>query len=150
MAQFHKFACALALLASGSPILAQSTNTLTDAGLHGARARAGIVVPFGAAGSRAERAPRLEAWSEPGRQPSAAGMAASSTRDVFLARPIRIGVTLDRDARIMLNGQEAPRQGNRHGVSTLGVVGIVVGAAVLVVGLTAAGAFGNCPLPSSC
>jgi hypothetical protein len=136
----HRFAAGLALLAIANSASAQSNYTT---GHRDNRMQAGIVIPFGSAGSRSERAPRLEAWSEPGRSQGRAELPRQSNRDEAYSPPTRLGVTLAGQPRMMVNGREVPGQADRHNISALGIVGIVAGVAVIVVGAAVLGAFGS-------
>ena len=102
------------------------------------RVQAGIVIPFGSAGSKAERAPRLEAWSDHGQPRDRSELRLRLYDAMAVRQPVRIGVSLDSEQRVMLNGREVPKQDNRQNVSTLGWVGIglvvvlVLGAAFVI------------------
>jgi hypothetical protein len=125
----QRIAVALALLAIGTSASAQSAMGPRQQGPRDNRMQVGIVIPFGNAGSEAERAPRFEAWSEPGRYPDSAML--QIDRDAVMIQSTRIGITLDRQARLMINGREAPQRDGEHGISGIGVAGIVVGVVVL-------------------
>jgi hypothetical protein len=137
----RNYAAALALLATATGAAAQSTNTMSDTRMRDSSARVGIVVPFGSGGSKAERAPRLEAWSDHRSQRDEFQIRLRDNRDV--AQPLRLGVTIGEQPRMIANGREVPGQTDRKGVSALGWVGITVGVAALVVGAAMLGAFGS-------
>lgn len=84
------------------------------------------MVPLGSAGNEVERAPRVEAWSEQGRRgyPSEARLPIGAMPE--FRSSTRIGLTLSDDSRLTFNGREARLSESRRGISTLGVVGIVV------------------------
>jgi hypothetical protein len=116
----HRIAAGLALLAIAAGAGAQSAYSPTQRDLRGGGGvRAGIVIPFGNTGSAAERAPRLEAWSEPGRTQGSTEQPLRSDRDEAYGPPLRLGVTLTGQPRMIQNGQEAPGQADRRNVSAL-------------------------------
>jgi hypothetical protein len=147
MNALHRFVAALLLLALGAAATAQSTSTMSQtgpqAGMREARVQAGIVIPFGRAGTTTERAPRLEMWSDHGRDRNPAPQSLRSDADPGYGQPLRFGVTLGSEPRMMVNGREMPGQSDRRNVSALGWVGITVGVAALVVGAAVLGAFGS-------
>jgi hypothetical protein len=134
MIGLHRVTAGMALLAMGATVSAQSTFVPGQAGRRDNRVQAGIVIPFGSAGTSAERAPRLEAWSQQGWQRESAELRMRADRDPGEAQPIRMGITLNQRPRMMLNGREVPGQDDRHGVSTLSWVGIGLGVAVIAFG----------------
>jgi hypothetical protein len=144
MKHFHRLASVLALAATGTSATAQSSNTLAQERMRDSRFQAGILIPFGSAGSTAERAPRLEAWSEPG---TARTLRLRTDAASEFVQPVRLGITLNQHPRMIRNGQEVPGQTDRHHVSALGWVGITVGVAAVVVGAALLGAFGQCLTP---
>lgn len=125
---------ALALAANGTSAIAQSNLASELPGRQEGRVNVGVVIPFGSAGSKAERAPRLEAWSERGRYEAASTLRIRTSPQEEV-KPVRLGVTLDGQTRLMINGREMPRQENKQGVSTVGWVAIGVGVAVLAFGV---------------
>lgn len=134
MEKLHKFGFALALVASSSLANAQSNLASQMQGQHESRVRVGLVVPFGSAGNQAERAPRLEAWSEHQRHGNT-DMSWMSGDRRGKAVPLRLGITLDGQSQMMLNGRELPQQSSKQGVSTVGWIAIGVGVAVLAFGV---------------
>ena len=94
------------------------------------RVSLGVTVPFGAAARPSERAPRLELGVDTRN---------SSARDPFLLVPVearfhrtRIGITLNQQPQLMLNGREALPDGPRHNLSTAATIGIGVVVVLLV------------------
>lgn len=138
-AHFPLILLSLSLLAA--PASAQSFDNTVQASPAGARIQVGIVVPMGGGGTDAERAPRLEAWSDHRSQRSLPQASLGLDFDPPKAQPMRIGVNFTGDARLMLNGRELPEQERRKGISTLGWVGIGVGVAVIVFSVGALDAF---------
>lgn len=134
MRNLHTFATGLAFLAIGSGAAAQSAYSPAQRDFRSGSVNAGIVIPFGGSGSSAERAPRLEAWSEPGRSHQGPELSLRSDREGAYGLPTRLGVTLASNPRMMANGREIPGQDDRHGVSTLGWVGIGLGVVVIAAG----------------
>jgi hypothetical protein len=120
-----------------SPAFAQSASPLTREGLPDARVQVGVVVPLGSAGSKAERAPRLEAWSEHG--PTRAATQAPLRFDPAIpAKQMRLGVTLTKAPQMMLNGREVPRGKDGKPIGTwgwvaIGTVAVLVAGGVLLV-----------------
>jgi hypothetical protein len=143
MHRFYRLASAMALIAMGTAATAQSTNTLSDSRMRGSRVQAGIVIPLGSTGSSAERAPRLEMWSERESLRDRAEVRLRTDGDGVYGPPNRLGVTLASNPRMMVNGQQVPGQADRRNISALGVVGIVAGVAVILVGAAVLGAFGS-------
>lgn len=143
MTGLQRMASCLTLLAMSTSAIAQSSNTLSDARTRDSRAQAGIVIPFGKSGTRAERAPRLEIWSEQAHRHNLANLPVRADRDSTQDLPVRIGIPLNSQPRMLRNGREIPGQSDRHGVSALGWVGIGIGVAALVVGAAVLGAFGS-------
>jgi len=148
MAGLYRFAAGLALLAIGTSAAAQSAFTSAQyssaqSAPRDNRLQIGIVIPFGHAGTSAERAPRLEAWSEAGRLRDASVLRTRAERELAYGRSAHLGLTLNQQPRLMLNGREVPHQSNRHGVSTLGAAGIVLGVVVIGLGLGVLGVFGR-------
>jgi hypothetical protein len=141
MAKVRAFSAGLALLAMGTSLSAQSTLAPGPFQQRDSRVNVGIVVPLGNAGSTAERAPRLEAWSDYRPQRSLPQASLRPDLDPSGARPMRIGVNFTGDTRLMINGREAPNQTDRKGVSALGWVAIGVGVAVIVFGVVVIDAF---------
>jgi hypothetical protein len=131
MAKVHAFSAGLALLAMGTSLSAQSTLAPGPFQQRDSRVNVGIVVPLGNAGSTAERAPRLEAWSDHRPQQSLPQANLRPDLDPSDARTTRIGVNFTGETRLMINGREAPNQSDRKGISTLGWVAI--GVTVVVV-----------------
>ncbi len=142
MAKVHAFSAGLALLAMGTSLSAQSTLAPGPFQQRDNRVNVGIVVPLGNAGSAAEQAPRLEAWSEAGWQRDRAQVRLRTDLDQGQVQSPRLGIALARQPRLMLNGRELPAQDDRKGVSTLGWVGIGV-AVVVVVGGVALYSYAN-------
>jgi hypothetical protein len=126
----HNFAAAIALIVTGTSAVAQSTNTMSDTRMRESSARVGIVIPLGSGGSKAERAPRLEAWSDHRSQRDEFQLRLRDDRDV--AQPLRLGVTIGEQPRMIANGREVPGQQDRKNVSALGWVGIGVGVVVIL------------------
>lgn len=114
--------------------LAQSNIGPSSADVRGTRVQVGVVIPFGGAGSKSERAPRVETWSEPVRI-DRAGAPLLSGDDV--ARPVRLGISLERQPQLMINGRAMPKSADGNRISTLGWVGIGVGVVVIVLGVAA-------------
>ena len=143
MAALHRFATGLALLAIGTSAAAQTQIGASPSGPRDARVQIGVIVPFGSAGSTAERAPRVEVWSDQREPAQRTTTPLRLDRDEPTVRRVRLGVTLQQHPQLTLNGREMPQQDSRHGVSALGWAGIGLGVVVLtVVVFTAAGGFG--------
>jgi hypothetical protein len=130
---------ALTLACGAASATAQSLDARGLPPEHGARVQAGIVVPLGSGGSAAERAPRLEAWSDRNR-PWRFG---DSGQNLPLARPVRLGLSLGENPRFLLGGRELPHGQDANGISTLGWVGIGTVAVLVVGGVLLADAFKN-------
>lgn len=113
------------------PAAAQSFDNTGHSGPGAVRVQAGIVIPLGGGGTEAERAPRLEAWSDRTAQRPLPQANLRGDFDPPGSQPVRIGVNFTGETRVMLNGREMPGQENRKGISALGVTGIVVGVLVL-------------------
>ena len=126
-----------ALAGMASPVVAQPAESTMFTAPGEVRVQAGVVIPLGAGGSEAERAPRLEAWSDHRQQRDLPLASLGPSYDPAALRPIRIGVNFSGSPRLMLNGREMPGQDNRKGISTLAVVGIGV-VALVVIGVVAA------------
>lgn len=132
----------MALTASAS---AQSFNGAALPGTSEAKVQAGIVIPLGRGGTDAERAPRLEAWSDHRSQRPQASLRPDLAQPTI--QPMRIGINFTGEARLMVNGREAPDQTGSKGVSTLGWAGITVGVVAVAFGAAMLGAFGDCLTP---
>ncbi len=141
MNNLYRFSTSLSLLSVSAAATAQSPYSSAQSDLRGSGVKLGVVIPFGSGGSKAERAPRLEAWSDHRSQRDEFQFRLRDDRD--LAQPLRLGVTLGQQPRMIANGREVPGQTDRKGVSALGWVGITIGVAALVVGAGLLGAFGS-------
>jgi hypothetical protein len=130
----HRFSATIALLAIGTAATAQSTSS-AQRDLRGSSVKVGVVIPFGGGGNRAERAPRLEAWSEPAGSRDSMNVQLRSDNSATYGPPAHFGMTLAGQPRMIVNGREVPGQTDRNGVSGLGWVGIGLGVAVLAVGV---------------
>lgn len=136
MPQFRLTLAALALAGVATPSAAQSfDNTGRDAP-GDARVQAGIVIPFGGGGSPAERAPRLEAWSDHRAQRPLPQASLRPDFEPGAVRPVRIGINFSGETRMLVNGREMPGQDNRKGVSTVGWVAIGVAVVAVALGVT--------------
>lgn len=101
------------------------------------RIAVGITVPFGG-GERERQAPRVELSLARDR------IAADGSRLSLRAgasQPLRFGLSLEPESRVMINGRpvQGPvdsQNGEQRRASTLGKVGIGIGAALLVAGAT--------------
>jgi hypothetical protein len=132
----------IALTGSAS---AQSFNNTALPGPNEARVQAGIVIPLGSGGTDAERAPRIEAWSDHRSQRPQASL--RPDLDQPTTQPMRIGINFTGDTRLMVNGREALNQTGSKGISTLGWAGITVGVVAVAFGAALLGAFGDCLTP---
>ena len=142
MAALHRLATGLALLAIGTSAAAQTQIGGGPSDPRDSRVQIGVIVPLGSAGSKAERAPRVELWSDRRSQSERVRPRLRLDSSAPTVRPVRLGVTLQQHPQMTLNGREVPRQNDRQGVSALGWVGIGVGVVVLtVVVFTATGGF---------
>jgi hypothetical protein len=131
MKRLHRIATGLALLSICTAGIAQSNLTPGQPGFRDNRIQAGIVIPFGNSGTAAERAPRVETWSEAGRQRGMPELRLQNDQGQTYGPPVRVGLALASEPRLMLNGREVPNQTDRRGVSTLGWIGIGLGVAVI-------------------
>ena len=131
----------LALSGLAAPAAAQSFDNTSRAGRSEVRIQAGVVIPLGGGGTAAERAPRVEAWSDHRAPRTLPQARLRFDQDPLAARPVRIGVNFSGASRLMLNGREMRGQDDRHGISTLGWVGIGVGVAVIAFGVYTLDAF---------
>lgn len=126
------------------PAAAQVSMAEQQGGPRDSRVQIGVVIPLGSAGSDSQRAPRVEIWSD--HRPAGAGAAPAPLNPAAepQIRPVRMGVTLQRQPQLMLNGQQMPQQGQRKDMSTAGWVAVgVVGTVAVVFGLAMAGTFGQ-------
>ncbi|MFM6930740.1 MAG: hypothetical protein ACKOUT_00680 [Novosphingobium sp.] len=140
MFRLHRSATLLALLAMATPLSAQSTVAPGPSPRSDSRVKLGIVLPLGSSGTRAENAPRVEAWSERVRRTESAGNSLDTVRSASFSR---LGVSLTRQPRLLVNGREIPQQPNQHNVSAVGWVAIGVGVVAATLGLAVLGAFGT-------
>ncbi|WP_309622280.1 hypothetical protein [Novosphingobium sp.] len=115
-----------------APAAAQSFDNTVAPAPGEVRIQAGIVIPLGTGGTAAERAPRIETWSDPRQQRALPQASLGQAYDQPRMRPVRIGVNFSGDPRLMLNGREMPGQSDKKGISTLGVVGIGVVVVVVI------------------
>ena len=141
MKRVHLALTILTSIALAAPVSAQSFGNTAQAGPAQVRIQGGIVIPLGGGGTDAERAPRLEVWSDHRTQRSLPQANLGLDLDPPRTRPMRIGVNFTGDARLMLNGREMQEQGHRKGISSLGWIGIGVGVAVIVFGVVVLDAF---------
>lgn len=123
----------LTSIALAAPAAAQSFNDTAQTGPAEVRVQAGIVIPLGGGGTDAERAPRLEAWSDHRAQRPVPQASLRPDFEQGAVRPVRIGINFTGETRMLVNGREMPGQDNRKGVSTVGwvAIGVVVVAAAL-------------------
>lgn len=128
-----------------SPASAQLSNNLASSAAVESRVQAGIVIPLGQGGSSAERAPRLEAWSEHRPLRDLPVPILRPSMDPAVLRQSRIGFSLGDQTRLLVNGRDVGQENGRMGISTLGWVGIGVGLAVLVGGAIASNGFNISP-----
>ncbi|MFM5930114.1 MAG: hypothetical protein ACKOPQ_04310 [Novosphingobium sp.] len=140
MFQFRRTAALLALLATANPLAAQSTVAPGPSPHSDSRVQVGIVLPLGQSGTRAENAPRLEAWSERTRR---AGGTGTSLEPVRSASHHRLGMSLTGQPRLLVDGREIPQQSGQNNVSALGWAGIAVGVVAVGLGLGLLGVFGR-------
>lgn len=130
-----QFQLVLGIAALGSfctPAWAQSFDNTAASAPGEVRIQAGVVIPLGSGGTTAERAPRIETWSDPRQQRALPQASLGTGYDQPRVRPVRIGVNFSGDPRLMLNGREMPGQTDKKGISTLGVVGIGVVVVVVI------------------
>lgn len=132
MKQFQLVLGIVALGASGTPASAQTFNDTAAPAPGEVRIQAGIVIPLGSGGSAAERAPRVETWSDHRQQRTLPQASLGHAYDQPRMRPVRVGINFSGDPRLMLNGREMPGQSDKKGISTLGVVGIGVVVVVVI------------------
>ena len=141
MGRLHNLIGAVIAAALATPAAAQNFDNGVQPRPPEARIQVGVVIPFGGGGTDAERAPRLEAWSDRPAQRQLPAATLGNDFDRPTVRPVRIGFNFSGPTRLMLNGREIPGQDNRKGISALGWVGIGVGVAVVVFGVVALDAF---------
>jgi hypothetical protein len=89
------------------------------------RAALGITIPFGKGGRESERKPRLELAFDH-RQHDANGLEIRDGVNQNTGNPIRLGLTLSKEPKMMMNGRELPKQNIRNNVSTAGWIAIGV------------------------
>lgn len=138
-----KFAWGLAALASAGSAQAQSNLASSQNATHVQRANVGIIIPFGRSGSPSETAPRIEAWTDRARQDAGSRIRIADSGNRPAIKPLRFGLSLENQPRALVNGRVVMQPGNRHGVSTVGWVGIGVGVVVIIGALAVSGAFGQ-------
>lgn len=131
MKRFGLSFAALMLALAATPAAAQSFDNTAQAGPNEVRVQAGIVIPLGGGGTDAERAPRLEAWSDHRTQRPLPQASLRPDLDPPKPRPMRIGVNFSGSPRMLVNGREAPGQTDRKNISGLGIAGIVVAVVVV-------------------
>jgi hypothetical protein len=137
----HWHVCLITVTLCAAPAQARPLDNLAQSAPAVSRVQVGVTIPFGGGGSEAERAPRLELWGERG-QPGEFREARLRTEpDAAYPQQQRLGISFNRQPRLMINGREMPRQDNRHGISALGWVGIGLGVAVIAFGVFALDAF---------
>ena len=138
MTALFRCAAGLALAAIGTMAGAQSNIGATLSDPRDARVQVGVVVPLGGGGNTAERAPRVEIWSDQRSRSQRTQPRLRLDGDEPVVRPMRLGVTLQHQPQLTLNGRELPRQDGRKGISALGVAGIGVVVVVIVLGIAVA------------
>ena len=123
------FQLVLGIVALGgfcTPASAQSFDNTAASMPSEVRIQAGIVIPLGAGGTAAERAPRVETWSDRRQLRASPQARLGYDYDPPNIRPVRIGINFSGNPKLMLNGREMQGQSDKKGISTLAVVGIVV------------------------
>ena len=137
MVVLHRLVTGLAVLVIGTSASAQSYIGASPSGPRDNRVQVGVIVPFGNAGSAAERAPRIEIWNDQRSPGERAGLRLRLDADAPAVRPLRLGITLQQHPQMTLNGREMALQDGRKGISTLGLVGIGLGVGVIVLAVAA-------------
>lgn len=98
-----------------------------------ARVSIGLTVPLGSAGTKAEQKPRLELGVDRTTRDSSG----HELRDPFALRPnrpMRLGLTLQEQPRLMFNGREMEPRSNEKNLSTGAAIGIGVVVVLVVAG----------------
>lgn len=99
-----------------------------------ARVSIGLTVPLGNAGTRAEQEPRLELGVDRTTRDSSG----YELRDPFAPwpnRPMRLGLTLQEQPRLMFNGREMGPRTDEKNLSTGAAIGIGVVVVLVVAGV---------------
>ena len=123
---------ATAILSGASGASAQSLNPALNPVEGETRIMAAITVPLGGSRDTARTAPRVEIISRNRTPDGILPLVARDEERRWQER--RIGFTLDGSDQLMINGRRAiaADDENRDGISTLGVIGIGVGALLII------------------
>ncbi len=135
-----KSAALLAIISTAiTPLSAQSYHPSQDYGMRDVRAGASIVIPFGGNRNDIRTKPRVEFSFQQSRiqqDQLKLDFNRYSLQDDPITNPNigRIGITLDKNPTMMINGQIQKLPDDQKNISTLGVLGITAGAIVVLLG----------------